>query len=76
MLNHNHKRRDRHRETFMVRLPEIFRTKLNALAQKTGRPMTSFIKAALKSFLSLMGLWHRQDDLELARQEGSGLAHD
>lgn len=60
---------DRHRHTFMVRLPEIFRSKLRFLAEKTGKPMTSFIKTALKSFLTLAGLWHRQDDVELALQE-------
>jgi len=62
---------DRHRNTFMVRLPEIFRTKLRALASKTGRPMTSFIKTALKTFLTAVGMWHRQDDAELARQEST-----
>jgi predicted transcriptional regulator len=62
---------DRHRHTFMVRLPEIFRTKLRALASKTGRPMTSFIKAALKTFFTAAGMWDRKDDAELARQEST-----
>jgi predicted transcriptional regulator len=60
---------DRHRHTFMVRLPEIFRTKLRWLAEKTGKPMTALIKAALTSFFTRLGAWNREDAQELAREE-------
>lgn len=57
----------------MVRLPEIFRTKLRGLADKTGKPMTSFIKTALKTFLTAVGRWSAEDDKILAQQERAAL---
>jgi predicted transcriptional regulator len=69
MRNMNHRCDDRHRQTFMIRLPEIFRTKLRWLAEKTGKPMTALIKAALISFFAKLRLWRKEDERQLAKEE-------
>jgi hypothetical protein len=70
-MNTNQRSGDRHRHTFMLRLPEIFRTKLRWLADKTGKPMTGLVKAALTSFFTRLGVWGKEDDRILAEQEGA-----
>jgi hypothetical protein len=66
---HTEQSGDRHRSRFMVRVPEIFRTKLQLLREKTGRPMTSLVQWALKMLLRGFGLWTKEDDKELAREQ-------
>jgi hypothetical protein len=53
---------DRHASPFMVRLPEIFRRKLQLLKERTGRPMTWLIIDALKRYLARFGLWSKHDE--------------
>jgi hypothetical protein len=60
---------DRHRERFLVRLPEIFRSKLRILRDRTQQPMTALIRMAVKLLLRAHGLWSKKDDQELRRQE-------
>jgi hypothetical protein len=60
---------DRHRSRFMVRVPEIFRTKLQLLKEKTGKPMTALVQWALKLLLRGFGLWKEEDDKELEREQ-------
>lgn len=69
-MNEKHPKRpgDRHASLFMLRLPEVFREKLRLLRERTGTPMTQLVKAALKRYLALFGLWGPEDD---ARQEMS-----
>jgi hypothetical protein len=62
---------DRHRHAFKLRLPEIFRTKLQVLKEKTGTPMTKLVQSALKMLLRGFGLWKKKDEKELERQEKS-----
>jgi hypothetical protein len=62
---------DRHRHTFKLRLPEIFRTKLQVAKEKTGTPMTKLVQSALKWLLRGLGLWNKKDEKELERQEKS-----
>jgi hypothetical protein len=64
-------RGDRHNSHFMVRLPEIFRTKLRLLRDKSGKPITQLIQSALKMFLKRLGFWSQQDELKLRRELGS-----
>jgi hypothetical protein len=63
------RRKDRHRSPFMIRLPEVFRTKLAQYADRSGQTMTALVKLALKQFLARAGLWSKQDDARLAAQE-------
>jgi hypothetical protein len=42
-----------------------------ALADKTGKPMTGLVKAALTSFFTRLGVWGKEDDRILAEQEGA-----
>jgi hypothetical protein len=65
---------DRHTSSFMLRLPEIFRTKLLLLKEKTGKPMTALVQWGLKLLLRRFGLWNRQDEKELKRQQRAALA--
>ncbi len=60
---------DRHRAAFKLRLPEIFRRKLQALKERTGTPMTKLVQSALKTLLRGFGLWKKKDEQELERQE-------
>ena len=53
----------------MVRLPEIFRTKLRVLRDRTKEPMTNLVRAAIKLLLRTHGLWSKKDEQELQRQE-------
>jgi predicted transcriptional regulator len=53
---------DRHTSPFMVRLPLLFRSKLQELKERTGQPMTVLIVQALKQYLAGYGLWKRRDD--------------
>jgi hypothetical protein len=53
---------DRHSSGFMLRLPEIFRTKLRLLKQKTGKPMTELVGAALKLLLRQSRMWQKEDE--------------
>jgi len=64
-----HRRKDRHRSPFMIRLPELFRTKLIQCATRSGQTITALVKLALKQFLARAGLWTKQDDIRLAEQE-------
>jgi hypothetical protein len=48
---------DRHRSGFMLRLPEIYRTQLKKLREKTRRPMTTDIQIALEKYLADNDLW-------------------
>jgi hypothetical protein len=68
MKNPNSQPGDRHSSRFMLRLPEIFRTKLRLLREKTGKPITQLVQAALKLFLKGVGLWKKADERELERQ--------
>jgi hypothetical protein len=67
---------DRHTSRFMVRLPEIFRSKLRLLHERTGKPITQLIQSALKMFLKRFGFWSQQDERELKRQLQTGLNTD
>jgi hypothetical protein len=69
MDTHDDRSGDRHRYAFKLRLPEIFRTKLQALKERTGTPMTKLVQSALKTLLRAFGLWKQQDEKELERQE-------
>lgn len=64
-----HRSEDRHRFTFMIRLPEIFRSKLVALRERTGKPMTILVQTALKGLLAAAGLWSKQDEKELEQSQ-------
>jgi hypothetical protein len=55
---------DRHASTFMLRLPEVFRHKLQLLRQRTGRPMTALVCEALKRYLARFGLWSKRDEAD------------
>ncbi|MBL8793338.1 MAG: hypothetical protein JNM56_05500 [Planctomycetia bacterium] len=71
MSDHDdHRRKDRHRSPFMIRLPEIFRDKLQQHSARSNKSMTALVKAALKQFLRRADLWTRDDDAALAEQEG------
>jgi len=59
---------DRHRERFMVRLPEMFRTKLRLLRERTQQPMTALIRTAITLLLRAHGMWSKKDEQELQRQ--------
>jgi hypothetical protein len=72
MNNHSNESGDRHRSRFMVRLPELFRTKLNALKEKTGNPMSALVQWGLKLLLRRFGLWKKEDDRELGQQQAAG----
>jgi hypothetical protein len=67
----NPQRGDRHSSRFMVRLPEIFRNKLRLLSERSGKPITQLVQAALKTLLRGFGLWHKEDERELERQEAT-----
>jgi len=54
----------------MFRLPEIFREKLQALKERTGKPMTRLLIEALTSFLRKFGLWSRRDEKRLDAEMG------
>lgn len=56
----------------MVRVPEIFRTKLQLLRKTTGKPMTALVQWALKLLLRGFGLWNKEDDKELEREQPGG----
>lgn len=68
--NFNEHSGDRHRSTFMVRLPEVFREKLRILKNRFGILMTEAIQVALKDYLAKFGLWKKKDDQRLAKDEG------
>lgn len=53
----------------MVRLPEIFRTKLRILRDRTKEPMTGLVRTAIKLLLRAHGLWSKKDEQELKRQD-------
>jgi hypothetical protein len=77
MENHPPKRaRDRHRHSFMIRLPKIFHGKLQALGQRLHKPMTAVVKMALKQLFAAAGFWSKKDDRELEREEGLANAHE
>jgi hypothetical protein len=60
--SNNNRAGDRHISPFMLRLPEVFREKLRILRERTGTPMTQLVKAALKRYFALCGLWGKEDD--------------
>jgi hypothetical protein len=51
---------DRHASSFMVRLPEAYRTQLQQLCAQTRRTMTTEIEIALEEHLAKSGLWPPQ----------------
>jgi hypothetical protein len=53
----------------MLRIPEIFRSKLRLLKEKTGTPMTKLVQSALKMLLRGFGLWKKEDEKVLESQE-------
>ena|SRR5579871_1963888 len=69
MSTNNERTGDRHRSRFMVRVPEIFRTKLQLLRERTGKPMSALVQWGLKLILRRFGLWNKSDDVELDRQQ-------
>jgi hypothetical protein len=69
MDTNNDRPGDRHRQAFKLRLPEIFRTKLRVLKERTGMPMTKLVQSALITLLRGFGLWTKKDETELERQE-------
>lgn len=69
MNPHNDLRQgDRHRSDFRLRLPEIFRSKLQLLRERTGRPMTVLVQSALKLLFRKFGMWTQPDEDALRRQ--------
>lgn len=56
----------------MVRLPLLFRSKLQALKKRTGTPMTMLIVQALKNYFIRFNLWSSHDDRILAEQADIG----
>lgn len=66
----DNRRKDRHRSLFMIRLPEIFRTKLAQLAARSGQSMTALVQTALKRFLARAGMWSKQDEAALEHPNG------
>ena len=67
---------DRHRSGFRLRLPEIFRAKLQLLKKKTRKPMTVLVQSALKLLLRSFGLWKKKDEEELQREASPTVGHD
>lgn len=65
----NPRSHDRHASGFMIRLPEIFRSKLQVLRRKTKKPMTELVIVALKAFLARFGLWKKADERALEREK-------
>jgi hypothetical protein len=75
-IHHDEYRGDRHRSGFRLRLPEIFRAKLQLLKEKTGKPMTVLVQSALKLLLRSFGLWKKKDEEELQREANPTVGHD
>jgi hypothetical protein len=53
----------------MIRVPEVFRDKLQLLRERTGKPMTELVQSALKVLLRRFGLWGKKDERALEREQ-------
>ncbi|WP_232056391.1 hypothetical protein [Tuwongella immobilis] len=70
-INRSH---DRHLSSFMVRLPEIYRTQLRILATRHQKSMTEEVRLAVEAHLAREQLWPppKRSSGESSPDESSG----
>jgi hypothetical protein len=56
---------DRHRSSFLVRLPVVLRAKLQEVTLVSDRPMTVLVADAVVQYLTALGRWTKQDQKAL-----------